>query len=172
MHTHMLHSFSYRLKHQNFFMVLPTMQCMTNVFSFVINVNEGCLKISFVVEACHSFYFFRDKNWFKIRIIYTSLTLAKIEIVPEAVIEVIWLDKLCLNCIFDFSPCNYSWICDGIKRDLLSSSSTYVDSMKRVKGEKFQHNFLASLWVFSSFSLLANKSNIFNLWLKLLLVPL
>ena len=44
-------------------MVLPTMQCMTNVFSFVINVNEGCLKISFVVEACPSFYFFRDKNW-------------------------------------------------------------------------------------------------------------
>ena len=77
--------------------------------------------------------------------------LAKIEIVPEAVIEVIWLDKLCLNCIFDFSPCNYSWICDGIKRDLLSSSSTYVDTMKRVKGEKFQHNFLASLWVFIFF---------------------
>ena len=94
---------------------------------------------------------FRDKNWFKIRIIYTSLHLAKIEIVPEAVIEVIWLDKLCLNCIFDFSPCNYSWICDGIKRDLLSSSSTYVDTMKRVKGEKFQHNFLASLWVFIFF---------------------
>ena len=79
------------------------------------------------------------------------VNLAKIEIVPEAVIEVIWLDKLCLNCIFDFSPCNYSWICDGIKRDLLSSSSTYVDTMKRVKGEKFQHNFLASLWVFIFF---------------------
>ena len=59
------------------------------------------------------------------------------------------------NCIFNFSPCNYSWICDGIKRDLLSSSSTYVDTMKRVKGEKFQHNFLASLWVFIFF--LAHK---------------
>ena len=51
-----------------------------------------------------------------------------------------------------FPPCTYSWICDGIKRDLLSSSSTYVDSKNRVKGEKFQHNFLASLWVFHHFS--------------------
>ena len=48
-------------KNTSFFMALPSMQCMTNVFSFVINVNEGCLK-SFVIEACHSFSSLSDRQ--------------------------------------------------------------------------------------------------------------
>ena len=90
----------------------------------------------------------------QIEIIYIPQTFrhfANIETVSDTIMFGIWLAKVFLNCIFNFSPCNYSWICDGIKRDLLSSSSTYVDTMKRVKGEKFQHNFLASLWVFIFF---------------------
>ena len=59
------HAYTYTHQHPHkntsFFMALPSMQCMTNVFSFVINVNEGCLK-SFVIEACHSFSSLSDRQ--------------------------------------------------------------------------------------------------------------
>ena len=107
------YTYTHQHPHQNtsFFMALPSMQCMTNVFSFVINVNEGCLK-SFVIEACHSFSSLSDrqllikKSYFLYNFDYNTVNFARYQIRNISINHIHILFSRMAYSIFP--PCTYS----------------------------------------------------------------
>ena len=107
------YTYTHQHPHQNtsFFMALPSMQCMTNVFSFVINVNEGCLK-SFVIEACHSFSSLSDrqllikKSYFFYNFDYDIMHFVRY---PNSNVSINHIHILLLRMAYSiFPPCTYS----------------------------------------------------------------